>query len=103
MSTLSNSTRNLVPVTQAPHLHGEVQFSRGEREEISGNLYTPSPGAEGLVVSRSCQSPSSHLSEAQKGPCSIIRLEVSRMQSLTLGANDIMSVVGQCSLQPQCS
>lgn len=53
MSTLSNSTRNLVPVTQAPHLHGEVQFSRREREEISGNLYTSSPEADGLVVSRS--------------------------------------------------
>lgn len=49
-----------------------------------------------------CQSPPSDLSEAQTGSRSILRLEVPRIQTLALGANDLVSVVGQCYLQPQC-
>lgn len=46
--------------------------------------------------------PSLDLHEGQTGPCSSIRLAVSNTQSLALGAN-VMSVVGQCHLRPQCS
>lgn len=43
------------------------------------------------------QSPPSDLSEAQTGPRSTLRLEVSRMQPLALGANDLVLVSAICS------